>query len=58
MIDRRGQTQGRFSRDRFTYDGEADATICPEDETLGHVGIDAQRQANVYRASLKRRRHL
>ena len=58
VIDRRNQTQGRFSRDRFTYDGEADATICPAGETLGHVGIDAQSQANVYRASLKRRRHL
>ena len=54
MIDRRNQTQGRFSRDRFTYDGEADATICPEGETLAYVGIDAQSQANVYRASPNR----
>ena len=54
LIDRRRQTQGRFSRDRFTYDGEADAYICPEGETLSHVGIDAQSQANVYRASPNR----
>jgi hypothetical protein len=54
VIDRRRQTQGRFSRDRFTYDGEADAYICPEGETLSHVGIDAQSQANVYRASPNR----
>ncbi len=54
VIDRRNQTQGRFSRDRFTYDGEADAYICPEGETLSHVGIDAQSQANVYRASPNR----
>ncbi len=54
MIDRRRQTQGRFSRDRFTYDGEADAYICPEGETLSHVGIDAHSQANVYRASPNR----
>ena len=54
MIDRRRQTQGRFSRDRFTYDGEADAYICPEGETLSYVGIDAQSQANVYRASPNR----
>jgi transposase len=54
VIDRRGQTQGRFSRDRFTYDGEADAYICPEGETLSHVGIDAQSQANVYRSSPNR----
>ena len=54
VIDRRNQTQGRFSRDRFTYDGEADAYICPEGETLSYVGIDAQSQANVYRASPNR----
>ena len=54
VIDRRGQTQGRFSRDRFTYDGEADVYICPEGETLAYVGIDAQSQANIYRASPNR----
>ncbi len=43
-------------RDRFTYDGEADAYICPEGETLSHVGIDAKSQANVYRASPNRGR--
>lgn len=54
VIDRRGQTQGRFSRDRFTYDGAADVYICPEGETLAYVGIDAQSQANIYRASPNR----
>ncbi len=51
VIDRRGQTRGRFSRDRFRYDSEADAYICPEGATLSHVGIDARSQADVYRAS-------
>ncbi|MFQ5745567.1 MAG: transposase, partial [Acidobacteriota bacterium] len=54
VIDRRRQTNGRFTQDRFAYDPEEDTYYCPEGKSLRYVGIERRSQAHVYRSSPKR----
>lgn len=49
VIDRKGQTGGKFSRDDFTYLAEDDAYLCPQGRRLVHAGIERRSQAHVYR---------
>ena len=34
VLDRKGQTDGKFTRDKFRYDPEQDRFLCPEEQEL------------------------
>ena len=49
VLDRRGQTAGRFTQEQFTYLPEENAYLCPAGRRLGYVGVERNSQAHIYR---------
>lgn len=52
VLERSGQTKGKFTRQAFAYDTERDRYICPAGKELTHRGGDARRGVHSYRARL------
>ena len=48
VIDRRHQTDGHFTRDRFRYEPSEDVYYCPQDKPLRYRGLQRGNQAYSY----------
>ena len=48
VIDRRHQTEGRFTRDDFRYVPDENVFICPDGQRLRYRGVGRQTQVHVY----------
>jgi len=51
VIDRRHQTDGRFTRDRFRYEPAENAYYCPEGKALRYRGLQRTSQGYAYCAT-------
>jgi len=51
VLDRTHQTDGRYTRDDFVFEPDANAYRCPNGKLLNFCGIDRTSRYNVYRAS-------
>lgn len=51
VIDRRHQTNGRFTRDQFRYDAKENAYYCPEGEPLRYRGLQRASKGYSYTAT-------
>jgi hypothetical protein len=51
VIDRRHQTQGRFTRDAFRYEPRENAYYCPEGKPLHYRGQRRSSQGDLYRST-------
>jgi len=51
VIDRRHQTDGRFTRDQFRYDSVQDVYHCPEGKQLRYRGLSRSSQGCVYQTT-------
>jgi transposase len=51
VIDRRHQTEGRFTRDRFRYEPAENAYYCPEGKALRYRGLQRRSQGYAYCAT-------
>ena len=50
ILDRKGQTDGKFTRDRFRYDPNRDRFLCPEEQELTLRGVTAATGVKRYKA--------
>ncbi len=51
VIDRRHQTDGRFTRDQFRYDAAENAYYCPEGKALRYRGLQRSNHGYAYEAT-------
>jgi len=51
VIDRRHQTEGRFTREQFRYDPVENAYYCPEGKALRYRGLQRKNQGYAYEAT-------
>ena len=51
VIDRRHQTDGRFTRDQFRYDSVQNVYHCPEGKQLRYRGLSRSSQGRVYQTT-------
>ena len=52
VLDRKGQTDGKFTRDRFRYDPGRDRFLCPEEQELTLRGITVATGVKRYKARI------
>lgn len=50
VLDRKGQTDGKFTRDRFRYDPDRDRFLCPEEQELTLRSVTAATGVKRYKA--------
>jgi transposase len=50
VLERSGQTKGKFARDKFDYDREKDQYTCPQEKVLSYVGFAYQTGIRKYSA--------
>lgn len=50
VLDRKGQTDGKFTRDRFRYDPDRDLFLCPEEQELALRSITPSTGVKRYEA--------
>jgi transposase len=51
VIDRRHQTNGRFTRDQFRYDPGRNVYHCPDGKTLRYRGLSRTAQGHIYQTT-------
>src|SRR4029077_15886371 len=51
VIDRRHQTNGRFTRDQFRYDPARNAYRCPDGKMLRYRGLSRTAQGHIYQTT-------
>lgn len=50
VLDRKGQTDGKLTRDAFAYDAERDIFICPQGHELPLRSVNTETRVNRYKA--------
>ncbi len=50
VLERSGQTKGKFQREAFTYEREQDHYVCPSGKVLAHRGFDRRIGVHTYAA--------
>ena len=50
VLDRKGQTDGKMTRDAFTYDAERDVFTCPQGHDLPLRSVNAETRVKRYKA--------
>lgn len=50
VLERKGQTNGKLTRDAFTFDSEANLFTCPEGKRLTHQGANYHSRVHIYRS--------
>ena len=50
VLDRKGQTDGKFTRDRFRYDPDRDRFLCPEEQEITLRSVTAATGVKRYKA--------
>lgn len=51
VLERKGQTGGKLTRDAFTFDPQTNNFTCPEGKRLTYQGADYRSRAHTYRSS-------
>lgn len=51
VLERSGQTKGKFAREKFDYDRENDQYTCPQEKVLAYVGFAYQTGIRKYSAN-------
>jgi Transposase DDE domain len=51
VLDRKGQTAGKLTRDAFTFDPEGNGFACPEGKRLTYRGADCRHRVHIYRTN-------
>ena len=50
VLDRKSQTDGKLTRDAFTYDAERDVYVCPQGHDLPLRGVNTETRVKRYKA--------
>ncbi len=50
VLDRKGQTDGKLTRDAFAYDAERDVYVCPQGHDLPLRGVNTETRVKRYKA--------
>ena len=51
VLERKGQTDGKLTRDAFAFDPEANSFTCPEGKRLTYQGAHYRSRVHIYRSS-------
>jgi hypothetical protein len=51
VLERKGQTNGKLTRDAFTFDPQANGFTCPEGKRLTYQGADYPTRVHIYRSN-------
>jgi transposase len=52
VLERKGQTGGKLTRDAFTFDPQTNGFTCPEGKRLTYQGAHYRNRVHIYRSSL------